>query len=129
MALRLFATLAALNLLVGVACGAFGAHALKATLTPDMLAVWKTGVEYQLIHGLGLFAVAWLFSLGQARIFFIAGLLMQAGILLFSGSLYALAVSGVGKLGMITPLGGIAFLVAWALVAWGAWQRLQIHRQ
>jgi len=121
---RLLATLAALNLLVGIACGAFGAHALQASLVPALLAVWKTGVEYQLIHGLGLFAAAWLLAHTQARIFLIAGWLMQAGIVLFSGSLYALALSGIGKLGMITPLGGIAFLVAWALVAIGAWQKL-----
>jgi len=129
MPLRLLATLAALNLLIGIACGAFGAHALQASLAPAMLAVWKTGVEYQLIHGLGLFAVAWLFSFSQARVFLVASLLMQIGILLFSGSLYALALSSIGKLGMLTPFGGIAFLVAWALVAWGAWQRLQSDRQ
>lgn len=122
--MRLLATLAALNLLVGIACGAFGAHALQASLTPALLAVWKTGVEYQLIHGLGLFAAAWLLAHTQARIFLIAGWLMQAGIVLFSGSLYALALSGIGKLGMVTPLGGIAFLVAWTLVAIGAWQKL-----
>ena len=119
---RHVASLAALNLFLGVACGAFGAHALQSRLTPAMLAVWHTGVEYQQIHGLGLFAVAWLLAQDATVIFRAAAGLMLAGILLFSGSLYALALTDIRWLGAITPFGGLAFLGAWLLVALGAWR-------
>ncbi|WP_035060775.1 DUF423 domain-containing protein [Andreprevotia chitinilytica] len=121
---KLSATLAALNLFIAVGCGAFGAHALKTRLAPDLLAVWQTAVQYQLIHGLGLFALAWLATQTGAKPFGIAAWLMQAGIVLFCGSLYVLALSGVRWLGAVTPLGGVAFLAAWLLVAVGAWRYL-----
>ena len=102
-------TFAALNMLIAVGAGAFGAHGLKAVLSADMLAVWQTAVHYQMVHALGLF--------GRAAA------IMLAGIIVFSGSLYALALSGVLWLGAITPIGGLAFLVAWAMLAWCAFRR------
>ncbi len=116
---RLAALLGAVNALVAVAAGAFGAHGLRARLDPDKLEVWKTGAQYQMYHALGLFAAAWLISRGAAAAR-PAAWLMLAGILLFSGSLYVLAVTGVRGIGAITPVGGLAFLAAWALLAWAA---------
>ncbi len=118
---RHLAALAALNLFIGVASGAFGAHALHDRLSPALSAVWQTGVHYQQLHGLGLFAVAWLLAQSGAAIFRWAGMVMLAGIALFSGSLYAMALTEIRWLGAITPLGGLAFLIAWAMVGIGAW--------
>ena len=119
MTARLAAALGAINALIAVGAGAFGAHALKKRLDADMLAVFETGARYQMYHALGLFAVACLIARGApaARP---AGWLMLAGIVLFSGSLYALALSGVRGLGAVTPVGGVAFLAAWALAGWAA---------
>ena len=94
-----------------VAAGAFGAHGLKARLTPEMLAVWETGARYMTYHALGLFVVAWL---AQRRTANAAGWFFLAGMALFSGSLFALALTGERRLGMVTPLGGLAFLAGWA---------------
>jgi uncharacterized membrane protein YgdD (TMEM256/DUF423 family) len=105
---------------LGVAFGAFAAHSLKATLAPDLLAVFETGVRYQMYHAFALFAAAWGFSRWQARTFSIAGGLFVAGIVIFSGSLYLLAFTGIRWLGAITPLGGLAFLAGWLCLAWGA---------
>ncbi len=117
---RLFVALGALNALVAVAAGAFGAHALKARLSPDLLAVFETGARYQMYHALGLFAVAWLAAQRPAGPALAAGWLLQAGIVLFSFSLYALALSGVRALGAVTPFGGVSFLIGWAVLAWAA---------
>lgn len=119
---RLFFALGALSAGFGVALGAFGAHALKARLSPDMLAVWETGVRYQLVHALALLAVAWATTRWPGGAVQASGWLFVAGTLLFSGSLYALALSGVRGLGAVTPLGGAAWIVGWALLAWGAWR-------
>jgi len=114
----IFLFLSAVCGLTGVAMGAFGAHGLKAVLTADMMAVYKTAVDYQMWHalGLGLIAVFRLQS-PEAKHLKWAGWLMFAGILLFSGSLYLLSILGLKWLGMITPLGGVCFLLAWACVA------------
>ena len=103
-----------------MAIGAFGAHALKARLSPEMLAVYETGVRYQLFHALALLAVAWASSrwTGSAAVT-AGGWLFVAGTLLFSGSLYALSLTGVRGLGVVTPLGGLAWLLGWAALAWG----------
>ncbi|OZI42419.1 hypothetical protein CEK29_11680 [Bordetella genomosp. 5] len=114
--------LAAINMIVAVGAGAFGAHGLKRMITPDMLAVWQTGVLYHLIHALGLFVIAFLGTRFASPQLTAAGWLMFIGIILFSGSLYALTLTGTRILGVITPLGGTAFLAAWALVAWAAWR-------
>ena len=120
---RLALTLAAALMFVGVAAGAFGAHALKARLAPDELAIWQTGVQYHAWHALGLLAAGLLLiqrpdSVALAA----AGWLFVAGIALFSGSLYALALTGARGLGVLTPVGGIAFLGGWAAMAWAAWR-------
>jgi uncharacterized membrane protein YgdD (TMEM256/DUF423 family) len=117
--MKLWSTLGALNALLSVAAGAFGAHGLRARLPPERLAIFETGARYHMYHALGLLAVAWLAST-RGRAADTAGWLMLAGIALFSGSLYALALSGVRALGAITPFGGLAFLAAWAAFAWAA---------
>ena len=99
---------------VGVGLGAFGAHALKGRLSPDMLAVFETGVRYQMYHALALLATAALMSRSEGRAVLVAGWSFTAGILIFSGSLYALAFTGVTILGAVTPIGGVAFLIGWA---------------
>ena len=113
----LFLFLSAVCALTGVAMGAFGAHGLKAMLGPEMLAVYKTAVDYQMWHALGLGLIALLKHQAVAsKLLLWAGWLMFAGIILFSGSLYVLAISNIRWLGMITPFGGMAFLIAWLLV-------------
>lgn len=109
--------LGALAMAFGVALGAFGAHGLKARLHPDMLAVYETGVRYHLVHGLALFVAAWLAGEDSSRSARLAGVLFVVGILLFSGSLYLLALTGIRTFGAITPLGGLAWLAAWGLIA------------
>lgn len=114
--------IASLVLLTGVCAGAFGAHGLKKVLAPDMLAVWHTAVLYQLVHGLGLLAVALLGARFGSPLLSNAGLVMFIGVVLFSGSLYVLAVTGTKWLGAVTPVGGLAFIVAWAMVALAAYR-------
>jgi len=120
--LRVFLLLAALAGFTGVALGAFAAHGLKGRLSTEYLAVFQTGVHYQLVHALALFGVALLAERLPGRLLTAAGSLFAAGILLFSGSLYALTLSGLGKLGMITPLGGLCFLAGWLCLGLAAWR-------
>ena len=101
----------------GVALGAFGAHWLKPRLTPDFLAIYETGVRYHLVHGLAVFVAAGLAGEDETRSARLAGVLFIVGILLFSGSLYLLALTGIRAFGAITPLGGVAWIAAWAIVA------------
>lgn len=120
---KVFLALGALNAMLCVMLGAFGAHALKARLGPDMLATWQTAVNYHFFHALGLLVVGMLLrQMPDARGLEWAGWLMLTGMLLFSGSLYALCLSGQRGLGAITPLGGAAFIAAWALLAWASWR-------
>jgi uncharacterized membrane protein YgdD (TMEM256/DUF423 family) len=119
---RLFATLGAASGFVAVAAGAFGAHALKARLSPEMLAVFEVGVRYQMFHALALFAAAWAVGRWPGRAASAAGWLFVAGTVLFSGTLYLLTLSGTRWLGAVTPLGGAAFLAGWACLAWAAWR-------
>jgi uncharacterized membrane protein YgdD (TMEM256/DUF423 family) len=118
-ATRLYAFLGAVNAFVAVAAGAFGAHALRVRLDERMREVFETGARYHLIHAVGLFGVAWLCS-RAAPAAPIAGALMTAGIVLFSGSLYVMALTGVRGLGAVTPIGGLCFLAAWAVCAYAA---------
>ena len=113
---RTFGALGALFGLLAVALGAFGAHALKSRIPPEMLSVWHTGVEYHVFHALGLLAVGIvaIHLPGSATLKW-SGWLMLAGIALFSGSLYLLALSGERWPGAVTPVGGLAFLASWAL--------------
>ncbi len=113
---RTFLALGALSAFVSVAAGAFGAHALRARLAPDLLAVFETGARYQMFHALALLAVAW--AVGRWPGAAAAGWLFLAGTLLFSGSLYALALTGARGLGAVTPVGGVAFLAGWLWLAW-----------
>jgi uncharacterized membrane protein YgdD (TMEM256/DUF423 family) len=108
---------------VAVACGAFGAHALRGRLDPEMTGVWQTAVQYHVWHALALMGVGLLLLQRPAA----AGLraaawLFAAGIVLFSGSLYALALTGTRGVGAITPFGGVAFLAGWAALGWTAWR-------
>ena len=98
---------------LGVAFGAFGAHGLKGRLSPEMLAVFQTGVQYQMYHAIALLITALALARFDGWLLRTAGWLFTAGIVLFSGSLYALALSGVTVLGAVTPLGGLAFLAGW----------------
>lgn len=101
---------------IAVGFGAFGAHGLRGRLSPDMLAVFETGVRYQMYHALAILVTAVGLGFVDARLLRISGWLFAVGIVLFSGSLYALALTGVTRLGMVTPLGGLAFLAGWALL-------------
>ena len=105
---------------LGVLVGAFGAHGLRDRVTADMLAVFETGVRYHLIHGLAVLAVAWAASRWPNAWIGAAGWLFAAGIVVFSGSLYILALSGVRWWGAVTPIGGVCFLAGWAALAVGA---------
>jgi uncharacterized membrane protein YgdD (TMEM256/DUF423 family) len=103
---------------LGVAAGAFGAHALRSRLSPDMLGVFETAVRYQMYHVFALLMTAAVMSrVGDAALLVIAGWSFVTGVVLFSGSLYALALTGISGLGAITPLGGLALLVGWACLA------------
>ena len=115
-AAKIFLAAGGLAALVAVALGAFGAHALKGRLSPELLTVWHTAVEYHLFHALGLLAVGLVAAqLAESTLLKWSGWLMLAGIVLFSGSLYALALTGLRWLGAVTPAGGVAFIAAWAL--------------
>ena len=111
----------AIAALLGVVLGAFGAHALRDRLTPDLLAVYETGVRYHFYHAFGLLAAAYAAARWPDGAATVAGWLFIAGIVLFSGSLYLLAVTNTRWLGAITPLGGVAFIAGWAALAWTAW--------
>ncbi|HPA90660.1 MAG TPA: DUF423 domain-containing protein [Quisquiliibacterium sp.] len=117
---RFFLGVGALSAGLAVAAGAFGAHGLRAHVAPEMLAVFETGARYQMYHALALIAVAWVAGRDAARSVRVAGVAFVVGTLLFSGSLYLLALTGIRWLGAITPLGGVAFLVGWGCLAWSA---------
>jgi uncharacterized membrane protein YgdD (TMEM256/DUF423 family) len=119
---RTFVVLGAANAFLAVLLGAFGAHGLRARLPADLLAIFQTGVQYHQMHALGLLLVG-LLAGGHAvsdRRVVASGWLLAAGIVVFSGSLYALALTGERRLGAITPLGGLCFLLGWALLAFAA---------
>ncbi len=110
--------LASIFCALAVMFGAFGAHAIKGKISTDMLAVYQTAVLYHFIHALGLFAVGFIaLHFGSSSLLNTASILMIAGIILFSGSLYILSLSGIKWLGAITPLGGICFILAWLSLA------------
>jgi uncharacterized membrane protein YgdD (TMEM256/DUF423 family) len=114
---RTFMFVGALMGFVGVALGAFGAHGLKGRLSPEMLAVFETGVRYQMYHAVALLATAALMTRTEGRAALVAGWSFTAGIFIFSGSLYALSLTSITMLGAITPIGGVAFLVGWIALA------------
>lgn len=119
---RGFAVLGAVSAGLAVAAGAFGAHALRIRLPPDLLAVFETGARYQMYHALALLAVAWAASRWPTPALQAAGWCFVAGTVLFSGSLYLLSLTGVRWLGAVTPLGGLLLLAGWLLMAYGIWR-------
>lgn len=122
---RVFILLAAINGFLAVSLGAFAAHGLRERIEAGLLATFQTGVQYHMYHALALFGIGVLgLSFPGSALVRNSGLLMLAGMVLFSGSLYVLALSGIRWLGAITPLGGVAFLAGWALLAWFAWSQL-----
>jgi len=112
--------LGAVSAAIAVAAGAFGAHGLRVRVGPDLLAVWETAARYHLVHALALVAVGQAAQAWRSPLLRVSGWLFVAGTLLFSGSLYALVLSGVRVLGAITPLGGVAFIAGWLCFAWAA---------
>jgi len=115
---RIFGSLGAVSGLLGVALGAFGAHGLKGRLTPEDLAIFETGVRYQMYHALALLLLAGFLARGGGGASPLAGWAFTVGIAVFSGSLYLMVLTGERWLGAVTPLGGLAFLVGWAALAW-----------
>ncbi len=119
---RRFFILGSIFAALGVAAGAFGAHALEDRLTPDLLSIFETGARYQLIHALALLAVAWASTRWSGKAVSIAGWAFMIGIVIFSGSLYTLSLTEIRILGAITPIGGVAFIVGWISLVWSAWK-------
>ncbi|GLH64012.1 MULTISPECIES: DUF423 domain-containing protein [Bacillaceae] len=119
--MKMFVLLGAINAFLAVALGAFGAHGLEGKIPDRYLEIWKTGVQYQMFHALGLFVVGLLLGkFPNISLLTTAGWIMFIGIVLFSGSLYVLSVTQIKPLGMITPFGGVAFLIAWVLIGYAA---------
>lgn len=117
-----FAWLGAVSAALAVAAGAFGAHGLRDRLGPDLLTIFETGARYHIYHALALFAVAWAAGQTPHPAVRWAGGLFIAGTVLFSGSLYLLALTGSRWLGAVTPVGGLAFIAGWLALGWGLWQ-------
>jgi uncharacterized membrane protein YgdD (TMEM256/DUF423 family) len=117
---RRFLILGALSAFIAVAAGAFGAHALRTRLDPPMLTAFETGARYQMYHALGLIAVAWSSARWPGKLATAAGWSFVAGTVLFSGSLYAMAITGNRAFGAITPIGGMALLAGWLCLALAA---------
>lgn len=120
---RTLLVLAALLGFLAVALGAFGAHALKGRLSPEMLTIFDVGVRYHFYHVSALLATAWAYSRWPKTLILTSGWLFIVGIVLFSGSLYLLSITGIKALGAITPLGGLAFMIGWLCLAWAIWRQ------
>lgn len=122
---KLLLLLASFSGFTGVALGAFGAHGLRDKLPENLLNAFQAGVQYQLWHTAALMGIALLLlRWPESTLFKVSGGLLVLGILLFSGSLYAMALSGIGRLGIITPFGGLSFLLAWLCLGAGVWRHL-----
>ncbi len=117
---RIFFALGAVMGALGVALGAFGAHGMKARVTPDLLKIWETGAHYHLIHALALLATAYAVQRFPGSLSVAAGWCFLLGITVFSGSLYLLAFTGMRWLGAVTPIGGVLFIAGWVLLAMAA---------
>jgi uncharacterized membrane protein YgdD (TMEM256/DUF423 family) len=117
--MKTFLIIGSLNMALAIALGAFGAHGLEGRISERMVQNWQTGAHYHLIHGLGILIIGLIFAVFKDQpitLLSVAGWLLFAGIIFFSGSLYVMALTGITKLGMITPIGGVAFIVGWILV-------------
>jgi|TARA_R110001592_G_scaffold4275_7_gene23937 uncharacterized membrane protein YgdD (TMEM256/DUF423 family) len=122
---KLLLLLASFSGFTGVALGAFAAHGLRDRLPDNLLSAFQTGVQYQLVHTMALIGIALLLlRWPESTLFRFSGGLFVLGMLLFSGSLYALALTGIGKLGIITPFGGVTFLLGWLCLGLGVWRQL-----
>jgi uncharacterized membrane protein YgdD (TMEM256/DUF423 family) len=119
---RFFFVAGSLLAFLAVALGAFAAHGLKNRLAPDMFNIFEVGVRYHMYHALALLAVAWASSRWSENSINLAGWAFIFGILVFSGSLYILSVTGIRWLGAITPIGGVGFLIGWILLIWAVWR-------
>lgn len=118
---KLIIMLAGINGFLAVSLGAFAAHGLRERLSPELISTFQTGVQYQMYHALALLGIGILaLNFPAANLLRISAYLMLAGIVLFSGSLYVLSLSGIRWLGAVTPIGGLCFLLAWALLIWFA---------
>jgi len=122
--MRLFWLLGCTFALLAVAAGAFGAHALRDRLPESMLAIFETGVRYQMYHAIGLLGVAWLLARYPSPAAAAAGWCFVVGIVVFSGSLFVLTLTGVRAWGAVTPFGGVAMIAGWALLAYAGWRSL-----
>lgn len=119
---RLFFVLGSLSGFFAVAMGAFAAHALRGRLDAQLLAIFEVGARYQMYHALALLAVGWACTRWQGTLVAASGSLFVVGTALFSGSLYAISLTGDRSLGIVTPLGGLALLAGWLCLAWAAWK-------
>jgi uncharacterized membrane protein YgdD (TMEM256/DUF423 family) len=117
---RTFFAFGAILAFIAVTAGAFGAHGLKTKISAEMLTIFEVGVRYHMYHALALFVVSWAYSRWPNSLVTTSGWLFIIGIILFSGSLYALSISGIRILGAITPFGGLAFLAGWFCLFWVA---------
>jgi uncharacterized membrane protein YgdD (TMEM256/DUF423 family) len=120
---RFFVVVGSVCACLAVALGAFAAHDLKTHIAPESLATFETGVRYQMYHALALLSAGFAYGRWPGRVVIASGCLFLLGIVLFSGSLYALSFGAMRRLGAVTPLGGIAFLAGWLCLAWAAWRR------
>lgn len=114
--------------LLGVAAGAFAAHGLRPILSESMMAVFETGARYHLIHGLAILIAGFSAHCFRHHVFLWAGWSFILGVVVFSGSLYTLSLSGIRSLGILTPFGGLAFLIGWGLLAWGYWSAHELAK-
>ncbi len=119
---EVFAGLGALLMALGVGAGAWGSHALSHILTPRELEIYDIAVRYHLLHGLGLFAVAFAYYRWTHSWIAMGGIALILGVVLFSGSLYVLACTGWRGMAFVTPFGGLAFIAGWLLVGLGIWK-------
>ena len=119
---RLFFILGCISAFISVAAGAFGSHALRERLAPDFLNAFEVGVKYQMYHALALLAVAWAVNHWPNANASLSGWLFVSGTILFSGSLYAMSLTGLRVFGAVTPAGGLLFIAGWLYLAWTIFQ-------